>query len=58
MILNCAFLTFWWPLKPAFMTTESVSENKKVTWGFNGHMDYPIDIMLLFYGMEKMIGDD
>tara|TARA_R110002012_G_scaffold321930_1_gene552442 strand:- start:24782 stop:25321 length:540 start_codon:yes stop_codon:yes gene_type:complete len=45
--------------EPAFMTTESVSENKtKVTWGFNGHMDYPMNIMLLFMDMEKMIGDD
>ena len=44
---------------PAFMTTESVAENQtKVTWGFSGHMDYPMNIMMLFMDFEKMIGDD
>ncbi|MDG2431587.1 SRPBCC family protein [Flavobacterium sp.] len=45
--------------EPAFMTTESVGENQtKVTWGFSGHMAYPMNLMLLFMDMEKMIGDD
>ncbi|MEP6262515.1 MAG: SRPBCC family protein [Gillisia sp.] len=44
---------------PAFMTTESVTENQtKVTWGFSGHMNYPMNIMMLFMDFEKMIGDD
>lgn len=44
---------------PAFMTTESVAENKtKVTWGFSGHMNYPMNLMMLFMDFEKMIGDD
>jgi len=44
---------------PAFMTTESVAENQtKVTWGFSGHMNYPMNIMMLFMDFEKMIGDD
>lgn len=44
---------------PAFMITESVTENKtKVTWGFSGHMNYPMNIMMLFMDFEKMIGDD
>ena len=43
----------------AYMTTESISENEtKVKWGFNGKMNYPINIMLLFMDMEKMLGDD
>lgn len=43
----------------AYMTTESVSENEtKVKWGFNGKMNYPMNIMLLFMDMEKMLGDD
>jgi len=43
----------------AYMTTESASENEtKVTWGFNGHMAYPMNIMMLFMDFEKMIGDD
>lgn len=45
--------------EPAFMTTESVANNQtKVSWGFSGHMSYPMNLMLLFMDMEKMIGDD
>lgn len=45
--------------EPAFMTTEVVSENQtKVKWGFSGHMDYPMNLMMLFVDFEKMIGDD
>ncbi|MBI2281753.1 MAG: SRPBCC family protein [Bacteroidetes bacterium] len=45
--------------EPAFMSTESVSENQtKVKWGFSGHMNYPMNIMMLFMDFEKMIGDD
>lgn len=45
--------------EPAFMTTEAVSENQtKVRWGFSGHMNYPMNIMMLFMDFEKMIGDD
>lgn len=44
---------------PAFMTTESVAENQtKVKWGFSGHMNYPMNIMMLFMDFKKMIGDD
>jgi hypothetical protein len=45
--------------EPAFMSTESLSENQtKVTWGFSGHMAYPTNIFLLFMDFEKMIGTD
>jgi hypothetical protein len=45
--------------EPAFMTTESISgEITRVTWGFSGHMKYPMNIMLLFMNMEEMIGTD
>lgn len=43
----------------AYMSTEAVSENQtKVKWGFNGKMPYPMNLMLLFMDMEKMLGDD
>lgn len=43
----------------AYMTTEAVNDNQtKVVWGFNGHMDYPSNLMLLFMDFEKMLGDD
>lgn len=41
----------------AFMTFKSVSDSEtKVTWGFKGKMDYPMNIMLLFMSMEEMLG--
>lgn len=43
----------------AYMTTEEVSENQtQVKWGFNGHMNYPMNLMLLWIDFEKMIGGD
>jgi hypothetical protein len=41
------------------MTTEALSDNStKVSWGFEGQMNYPMNIMKLFMNMEKSIGDD
>ena len=55
-------LRFYEPFEskePAYMTTESLSPQKtKVTWGFNGHMDYPMNLMLVFMDFEEMIGND
>lgn len=49
----------WQSASPAWMTTESLSANKtNVRWGFEGEMDYPSNIVLLFMDMEDMIGDD
>jgi len=43
----------------AYMATEAISPTStKVKWGFNGHMAYPMNLMLLFMDFEKMIGDD
>ncbi|MBN2348633.1 MAG: SRPBCC family protein [Bacteroidales bacterium] len=45
--------------EPAFMTTERIAENQTlVTWGFSGHMKYPMNLMLLFMDFEKLIGND
>jgi uncharacterized membrane protein len=42
---------------PAYFITESVSENQtKVKWGMSGTFNYPMNLMLLFMDMEKMIG--
>lgn len=55
-------LRFLKPFKstdPAFMVTEAVDDNTtKVVWGFSGHMDYPMNLMLLFIDFEQVIGDD
>jgi hypothetical protein len=43
----------------AYMTTESVNENQtKVKWGFNGKMNYPMNLMLLCMNMDEMLGKD
>lgn len=43
----------------AYMLTEAVSPSEtKVKWGFDGHMAYPMNLMLLWMDFEKMIGDD
>lgn len=45
--------------EPAYMSTTPVSASQtKVTWGFSGHMKYPMNFMMLFMDIEKMIGDD
>lgn len=42
-----------------YMATDAVSANQtKVRWGFNGRMNYPMNLMLLGMNMEKMVGDD
>ncbi len=41
------------------MTTEGLSDySTKVSWGFEGQMNYPMNIMKLFMNMEKAIGND
>lgn len=43
----------------AYMTTTALSPNETtVVWGFNSRMIYPMNILLVFMNMEKMIGDD
>lgn len=43
----------------AFMQTQKLTDSTTiVTWGFNGHMNYPMNLMFLFMDFEKMIGDD
>jgi hypothetical protein len=43
----------------ASMNTQAVTDSTtKVTWGFSGKMNYPLNIMNLFFDTEKMVGDD
>lgn len=55
-------LRFFEPFKStqsAYMTTSAVSDTEtRVIWGFNGHMQYPMNLLLLFMDMKKMIGGD
>lgn len=55
-------LRFKIPMKTtedAYITTEAISATEtKVKWGFNGKMDYPMNLMLPFLQMDKVIGKD
>ncbi|MEO6731045.1 MAG: SRPBCC family protein [Ferruginibacter sp.] len=43
----------------AYMITETAGNNQtKVKWGFNGRMNYPTNLFLLFMNMDKMLGKD
>lgn len=43
----------------AYMTTAPAGAGQTtVEWGFNGRMNYPMNLMFLFYDMEEMIGND
>jgi uncharacterized protein YndB with AHSA1/START domain len=39
-----------------FITEELSPTQTKVKWGFNGHMDYPMNLMMLMMDMDKEIG--
>ncbi len=46
-------------LADAYMTTSAIEQNQtKLAWGMSSSMKYPMNIMLLFMNMEKIIGDD
>ena len=46
-------------LAMAYMQTTAESENRtRVTWSFKSSLKYPMNLMLLFMNMEKMIGND
>lgn len=55
-------LRFEKPMKAenkAYMEIQSLSSSKtKVTWGFNGTMNYPMNFMLLFMDFDAMVGKD
>lgn len=43
----------------AYMTTAAVNDSvTSVKWGFNGKMKYPMNLMMLFMNMEKMLAPD
>jgi hypothetical protein len=43
----------------AYMSTEAVdSTSTKVKWGFNGRMNYPMNLFLLCMDMDGMLGKD
>ena len=55
-------LRFYQPfaaVSPAYMTTEAIApQQTRVSWGFAGHMSYPMNLMLLFMDVESIIAAD
>ena len=53
------FLSPFEATEPAYMSTKPVSDTStQVDWGFSGHMDYPMNLMLAVMDFETMIGND
>jgi hypothetical protein len=42
----------------AYITTEQEGERTKVTWGFDGSMSYPMNLMLIFMDFDEILGSD
>ena len=43
----------------AFYTTEAVgTDQTRVKWGFDTKMNYPLNIMQLFFDMNDVVGKD
>ncbi|MDI1306658.1 MAG: SRPBCC family protein [bacterium] len=43
----------------AYIITKAISPNQtKVKWGFNGKMPYPMNLILAFMNMDKILGKD
>ncbi|WP_161554490.1 DinB family protein [Sinomicrobium soli] len=46
-------------VSPAYMTTGAVSDGQtRVAWGIEGHMNYPMNLMLLFMDFDSIMGAD
>ncbi|TDI73332.1 MAG: polyketide cyclase [Bacteroidetes bacterium] len=53
------FLKPWKSVSTAYIETrESADGATKVTWGFSGTNKVPMNIMMLFYNMDKAVGKD
>jgi len=47
-------------ISDTYMTTvaDNLPDKTKVKWGFSSKMNYPLNIMLLFMNMDKLLGND
>lgn len=53
------FLKPWKSTSDAFLEFEELSSAQtKVTWGFSGKNNFPMNIIAMFMSMDKMIGKD
>ncbi|WP_028772463.1 SRPBCC family protein [Shewanella waksmanii] len=53
------FLAPFEAVSPAYMIVTPIdADNTQVTWGFTGHLDYPMNLMMWFIDFETMIDND
>jgi hypothetical protein len=55
-------LRFIWPMESKdhiYMLTQSLNDSTtRVKWGFDGKMEYPMNLVLLFMNFDAMVGPD
>jgi len=53
------FLKPWKSISQGYLRTTDIGEGKtEVTWGFHGVSKIPMNIMMLFFNMDKAVGKD
>ncbi|MCG9695770.1 SRPBCC family protein [Shewanella sp. Isolate11] len=53
------FISPFEAVSPAYLTTSAISEGQtEVHWGFSGHMDYPMNILLPLMKVDQVIAQD
>ena len=53
------FLKPWKSESDAFINVKEIdADNTEVTWGFSGNNKVPMNIIMLFFNMEKTVGKD
>lgn len=53
------FLKPWKSVSKGFFDLEEIAKGStKVTWGFYGFQKPPMNVMMLFYNMDKAVGND
>ncbi len=59
LITELRFIKPFKSVAKSTMSTASINDSStKVSWGFEGQMNYPMNVLKLFMNMEKSIGDD
>jgi hypothetical protein len=53
------FIKPWKSMSAAFINVKEIDvDSTEVTWGFSGNNKVPMNIMMLFFNMEKTVGKD
>lgn len=58
IISQLRFLKPWKSTSDAFLRVEEVPEGSRVTWGFYGNHKPPMNVMMMFFNMDKAVGKD